>query len=96
MVHRTIRTPGLREGVLAGVMRDLAIRASRELGYAVHEGRLRVDRLVRAQEAFVTSSLGGVRPLVRLDGRAIGRGVPGGVTRAIQEAVARMRQRSVE
>jgi branched-chain amino acid aminotransferase len=96
VVHRTIRTPGLREGVLAGVVRDLALRASRELGYVVHEGRLRVHRLVRAHEAFVTSSLGGVRPLVRLDGRAIGRGLPGGVTRAIQEAVARMRQRSVE
>lgn len=94
--HRTIRTASLGEGVLAGVVRDLAIRASRELGFDLHEGRVRVERLVRAHEAFVTSSLTGVRPLVALDGRRIGSGEPGKVTRTVQERVTQMRQGSVE
>ena len=92
VVHRTIRTPALREGVLAGVVRDLAIRAGRELGCAVHETRVRVPGLVRAHEAFVTSSLCGVRPLVRFEGRPIGDGSAGRVTRAVADAVARLRE----
>jgi len=80
--------------VLAGVVRDLALRAGRELGFDVHESRVRVHRLVRAHEAFVTSSLCGVRPLVRFDGRPIGDGTPGRVTRAVRDAVAQLRERS--
>jgi branched-chain amino acid aminotransferase len=92
VVRRTVRTPALREGVLAGVVRDLAIRASRELGYPVHETRVRVPTLVRAHEAFVTSSLCGVRPLVRFEGRPVGDGSPGRVTGQVAEAVVRLRE----
>jgi len=94
VVRRTISTPALREGVLAGVVRDLAIRAGRELGFDMHESRVRVRRLASAHEAFVTSSLCGVRPLVRFDGRPIGDGTPGRVTRAVAEAVAQLREGS--
>jgi branched-subunit amino acid aminotransferase/4-amino-4-deoxychorismate lyase len=44
--------------------------------------------LNRADEAFLTSSLRGIAPLVRLDGRAVGAGTPGPITRALIAAYA--------
>ncbi len=93
VVRKTIWTPAVREGVLAGVVRDLAIRAARSSGFDVHEARVRVRRLALAHEAFVTSSLCGVRPLVQFEGRPIRDGAPGRVTRAVAEAVAQLRGR---
>jgi branched-chain amino acid aminotransferase len=91
--HRRLFTPALHEGILPGVVRSLAIEASRELGIPVHETRVRLKRLRAADEAFLTSSLSAVRPLVRVDGRAVGRGVPGPVTRRIASRCQSMRQR---
>ncbi len=36
-----------------------------------------------ANEAFVTGTLGGVTPVTRIDGRTIGTGEPGSITRRI-------------
>lgn len=88
---KAIFTPAVREGVLEGTTRSHALRAARELGLSVHEGRVRVERLRRADEAFLTSSLRGVRPLVALDGKPIGKGVPGPWTAEISRRVARAR-----
>jgi D-alanine transaminase len=74
------------------VVRSLAIEVSRELGIPVHETRVRLKRLRAADEAFLTSSLSAVRPLVSVDGRAVGRGVPGPVTRRIATRLQSMRQ----
>jgi branched-subunit amino acid aminotransferase/4-amino-4-deoxychorismate lyase len=85
-------TPGLREGILPGVVRGLAITAARRLGVPVHEGKLRLPRLGGATEAFLTSSLRGVRPLVAVRGRSVGTGRPGPLTGRIAAEVARVRQ----
>jgi len=90
--HRKVYTPAVGEGILAGVVRELAIRAARELGLSVHEGRIRLKRLEQAHEAFLTSSLRGIRPLVRFECRAVGDGAPGAVTGTIALGVARLRR----
>jgi branched-subunit amino acid aminotransferase/4-amino-4-deoxychorismate lyase len=87
-------TPALGEGILPGVVRGLAIEAARRVGLVVHETRVRVERLERANEAFLTSSLRGVRPLVRFEGKPIGDGKPGAWTLAIAEEVRRIRRPS--
>lgn len=86
-----VHTPSLGEGILPGVVRGHVLSAARGLGLVVHEGRVRPKRLGRASEAFLSSSLRGVRPLVRVDGRAIGSGRPGLWTRRIADRVARLR-----
>ena len=88
---RALFTPAVRDGILPGVVRDLVIRAAKRLGMTVHEGKLRVPRLVRAREAFLTSSLRGLRPLVAFEGRPIGGGEPGATSRRLAEAVAAAR-----
>ena len=89
---RKIFTPGPREGILPGVTRSFALRAAHELGLNVHEGKVRLSRLETGDEAFLTSSLRGVRPLVIFQGRPVGRGEPGPITRAIAREVAALRR----
>jgi len=91
---RKLFTARVADGILPGVVRDLVLDAAREQGWTVHEGKLRLPRLRRATEAFLTSSLCGVRPLVRFDGRPVGSGRPGAGTRSIAERVERSRSRT--
>lgn len=69
-----------REGVLHGITRRTAIEIARSLGYTVEERELPLAELLRAEEAFITSSGGGVMPVARVNGRPIGSGEPGPVT----------------
>jgi len=87
-------TPGVRDGILPGVVRGLVLRAARDCGIPCHEGKLRLPRLHRADEAFLTSSLCGLRPLVRFAGRAVGTGRPGAATRRLAARVDRLRERT--
>ena len=85
--HHKLFTASARDGVLPGITQRLAIRAARDLGHAVHEGKVRRKRLETAHEAFLTSSVLGVRPLIAVDGKPVGDGRPGLVTLRIAEAV---------
>jgi branched-subunit amino acid aminotransferase/4-amino-4-deoxychorismate lyase len=85
-------TPSVRDGILPGVVRGLCLEAARRLGLPVHVGKTRLRRLERAGEAFLTSSVRGVRPLVRFQGKPVGGGKPGPVTRAIAAEVERLRE----
>lgn len=87
-------TPATGEGILPGTVRRQVIRAAKLEGVTVHEGRLRPPRLVCAQEAFLTSSLRGVQALVAVNGRRIGSGNPGPLTRRLAMRVQALRHRT--
>lgn len=72
-------------GVLEGVTRQTAIELCGELQVPVAVETLPVEALRRADEAFVTSTAGGIMPLTRLDGAPVGEGRPGPVTQALIE-----------
>lgn len=80
-------TPSLELGVLAGVTRDVLLEAAPSLGYDVREGVFLVDELAGSEEAFTTSSVREVMPVVELDGRAIGDGRPGAAAARLQAAL---------
>lgn len=80
-----ILTPPLRLGILAGVTRSAVIRLARKGRVPVREAVLRRSDLDTFDEAFLTSAVRGVVPVVRLGGRGVGEGVPGPVTRRIME-----------
>lgn len=73
-----VRTPDL--GVLEGVTRATAIEICRRLGLEVAVAPLPVDQLRRADEAFLTSTAGGIIPITEIDGQPVGDGRPGPVT----------------
>lgn len=76
-----VATPG--RGVLEGITRRTAIELCAEIGVPVEVGVLGVDALRSAEEAFVTSTAGGIMPLTRIDGRPVGDGRPGAITRRL-------------
>jgi len=81
-----LHTPPPEAGILPGVTRAFVLRMARDLGITAEESALRPQALAGAGEAFLTSSLAGIVPLVRLDGEPIGSGAPGPVTRRLQRA----------
>jgi branched-chain amino acid aminotransferase len=82
---RRVATPPL-DGILAGVTRDLVLKLARKLGHPAEERPLRRADLLRADELFLTSTLREVVPIARVDGRRVGRGAPGEITRRLLEA----------
>lgn len=67
-------TPSLDLGILAGETRAALLELAPAAGYAVEEGVYPLERLARADEAFTSSSVREVMPVVALDGRAVARG----------------------
>lgn len=80
-------TPAVQAGVLPGVTRGLVLELS-----DAQEGGFPVSELAGAAEAFTTSSIREVMPVVSLDGRPIGPGTPGPLAARLQAAL-RLRSR---
>jgi len=71
--------------VLQGITRDSVITIARDRGIEVIEERFTRDELYIADEAFFTGTAAEITPIREVDGRAVGPGRPGPVTRGIQE-----------
>lgn len=77
----TLRTPPPYSGILRGVTRDAVIELGREAGYGVEELPMNRYDLYTADEVFLTGTAAEVIGVSRLDGRAIGSGATGPVTK---------------
>jgi 4-amino-4-deoxychorismate lyase len=80
-------TPTLDLPLLAGVTRAAIGRLAPPAGYRVEEGVYALDRLLHAEEVFLTSSVREVAPVVSIDGSAVGDGRPGRAAGALQRAL---------
>jgi len=80
-------TPAAELGILPGVTRDVLLG----LADRVTEDAFPLERLLSADEAFTSSSVREVMPVVEVDGRPIGDGRPGERARALQAALRRSR-----
>ncbi len=80
-----LRTPEPQPGILVGITRATVLAAAAEAGIEVQEGEIRPNDLYLADEAFITSSIREVMPVVSADGRTIGSGTPGPVTKRLHE-----------
>ena len=86
VVGARLLTPSAGAAILAGTTRAWLFAHAAELGFAAEERPLVVEALVGAGEAFLSSSVAGIVPLVVLDGRPIGSGQPGQRSLALREA----------
>jgi len=86
-VGSKLYTPGLDLGILAGVTRAALIQLAPECGYEVEEGAYPLTKLIGAEEAFTSSSVREVMPLVEIDGHALGRGPAGDALQAALRGV---------
>lgn len=71
----TLYTAGT--GVLGGITRETLLACAAELGLQVVEEAVHKNQVNRMNEAFLSSSVRGVLPVVRFAGKDIGNGKPG-------------------
>jgi len=81
----TLVTRPLSTALLPGITRQAVLRLAAEAGLALEERLFSVAEALAAQEAFYTSASAFVMPVVELDGKTIGTGVPGPHTRRLRE-----------
>jgi branched-chain amino acid aminotransferase len=77
-------TPPLA-GILPGVTRKFVLQIAAGDGVHVIEQALKVADLLDADEAFLTSSLAEVVPVIAVDNRPVGNGMVGPLTRRLQD-----------
>ena len=86
IVHKgELLTPSTNQGALKGVTRGAIIDIAKAVGIPERESNLTRYDLWCADECFLTGSGAEVIPVVKLDGRTIGAGRPGPVTRRVLE-----------
>ncbi len=78
-------TPSLDAGILDGITRQVVISLARAEGLLVKEISLTRHDVYIAEECFLTGTAAEIIPVVRVDGRTIGSGKPGPVTRDLME-----------
>jgi branched-chain amino acid aminotransferase len=79
-----IATPS--RGILEGITRKTVIELAAGHEIALEQRAVPAKEARRADEAFLTSTAGGVIPVTKVDGEPIGDGAPGPVTLRLREA----------
>ncbi len=80
-VDGVLKTPPAYAGILKGVTREAVMELARDANYAVEEVPLNRYDLYTAQEVFFSGTAAEVVAVTKLDGRVIGSGRQGPVTR---------------
>lgn len=83
MKNGELFTPRLSSGALYGITRGVVIELAREAGLSVREADLSRYDLFVADEFFLTGTGAELIPVVKIDGRVIGNGKPGRVTKKL-------------
>lgn len=71
-----------KENMLQGVTRKHLLQLK---GYPIKEAPINLTMLASAKEAFITSSTKNILPVISIDGKPIGDGKPGSITRDLYE-----------
>jgi branched-chain amino acid aminotransferase len=82
--HGRLRTPPPHAGILRGVTRDVVIELATKAGYTVDESMMNRSDIYTADEAFLTGTATEIVAMRQLDGRVIGSGKAGPVTRDLR------------
>lgn len=81
----TVITRPLSNRILAGCTRRALFRLAAEHGVKIEERLFTPDEAYAADEAFLTSASQFVMPITEIDGKRVGGGQPGPVTRKLRE-----------
>jgi branched-chain amino acid aminotransferase len=82
---KTLVTPPIQEGLLAGITRESVMTIARDQGYEVVEKALVRTDLYLADEAFFSGTAAEIVPIAAVDDREVGTGRPGAITKEIIE-----------
>ena len=77
-------TPPTSMSILPGITRATIITLCEELNFPLVESSFTRDEMWTADEIFLTGTAAEVTPVSEIDGRAVGTGKPGPITKALQ------------
>jgi branched-chain amino acid aminotransferase len=83
--NRVLFTPPNYAGALYGITRGTVMELAEQLGVKVSETNLTRYDLFNADECFLTGTGAEIMPVIKIDGRVIGSGQPGALTRKLTE-----------
>jgi len=89
-------TPPLSAGALYGITRGVVMELAEEEGLTVSEPNLTRYDLFNADECFLTGTGAEIVPVVKIDGRVVGTGKPGPITRKLEEEYRALTKNSGE
>ena len=78
-------TPSKTSSILEGITRNVVIRLLNDMDIIVSERDIALSELLCADEVFGTGSGSGISPVIEINGREIGSGEPGSLTRKIDK-----------
>ena len=81
-----LKTPPLQSGILPGITRGVILELALQMGVKALEDDTRLEEMLDADEAFLTNSILEIMPVTNLNGKAIGEGRPGFITRRLVTA----------
>jgi branched-chain amino acid aminotransferase len=88
MVRRgKIFTTPMTAGILEGITRDSVMRIAEDMGMTVIERDITRSELYVADEVFMTGTAAEVQPIHSIDNIIIGQGMPGPITKKLQQAL---------
>jgi len=79
-----LMTPDVSSGILEGITRQTVLEMARPLGISIVERQIDRSELYAAEEAFATTTLSGIFPILSIDRYPVGGGAPGPVTTRLQ------------
>jgi branched-chain amino acid aminotransferase len=85
LIDGVLHTPPVASGILNGITRDTVIKLAAEEGIAVREQNLPREYLYFADEIFMCGTAVEITPLRSVDGRPVGAGGVGALTRRLQQ-----------
>jgi len=86
IVNGELITPPLEAGILPGITRQIVLKAAFKKRIPVKERKIFPREIANFSEAFLTSSVRGIVPIVKIEGKTVGAGTPGSTTKLIREA----------
>ncbi|MFC0270843.1 branched-chain amino acid transaminase [Metabacillus herbersteinensis] len=83
--NKQLITPPISDDILAGITRDTVMRlVNHELKLPIFEKSLSRTELYSADEVFFTGTAIGIKPIIQIDRRVIGKGLEGPITKEIR------------
>lgn len=81
----TVSTPSLKANVLPGITRKIVLELCKENGIHASEELFGLERVFGASEVFITNALMEIMPVSKIDGYAVGKLVPGAITKLLHD-----------
>jgi branched-subunit amino acid aminotransferase/4-amino-4-deoxychorismate lyase len=83
VIDGAVWTHPINGHVLPGVTREVVLEIAKSMGITVREKPIPKVDLPRATEVFLTGTLSDVMPIITVDGKKVGDGKPGPISRKL-------------